>query len=375
MKPESPQGFSPTQLQRLARQYGRESVASRILKLPSRKLLSDGRPELSYEGNSERFYRQHWRGLKSSEEGEETDGWGGEEEGGQTDQDDQGEEESGGSDESTEDGESTGNDDNSRMKVEKRGAEESSAGGQGEVDKISLPQAVRAQVKSKDESISSLSKHAKVGTDNNSNTKDANMSIAKRNGEDIKRLSMMLMKIIKQYHVKSIVDVPCRAHAHWMPIFLQHVVEQAKDKEALNYICVDSSGTILKELKRRTPKGVTATFLVRRFWEEGLPKGDLVFSWAGLDNMKQKNVLKYVRNLSTSGKRHMLVILGSHSGELAKKGTPERIARFTFGGKPINFRGKPFFLAKPMRIIGEVSSEGNDKQMYIYEPWSILSKK
>lgn len=190
-----------------------------------------------------------------------------------------------------------------------------------------------------------------------------------RNGEDLKRLSMMLMKIIKQYKVKSLVDVPCRAHSHWMPIFLSHIA-QSKLKKYFKYYCVDTNKAILKIIKGRSDSEINSKFILKRFWTESLPSADVVFSWSGLDNMKEENVVKYLEQLSVS--KHKLVLLGSHSGQLEKEGSTEQISHFTLGGKPLNFRREPFKLAKPMRIVGDLSTEGNDKQLYVYEPKGMM---
>lgn len=375
MKPEGAQGFSQSQLRRLTRQYARESEANRVFKLPSRKLLFEGQFELGNEDNLKRSNRRHWRRLKSSKEEGEGDGWDSEDDSGQTRHEEEGENKSNdGREESTDDdGESSGNGEEASSNGREEGdEEENDTSGNGKEDKVSIPQAVRVQTEKSSNSNVSLSKATQSGGGGEGDAGETGMSLAKRNGENIQRLSMMLMKIIKQYDVNSLVDVPCRAHAHWMPVFLEHLAERMEDDELFKYVCVDTSKAVLKELKRRVPVSVAAKFLVRRFWEEELPEGELVFSWSGLDNMKQKNVLKYVQKLAASKGKHGLVVLGSHSGELAKKGSSEKIARFTFGGMPINFRKEPFLLAKPMRIVSEVSTEGNDKQMYIYKPMKMM---
>lgn len=189
------------------------------------------------------------------------------------------------------------------------------------------------------------------------------------NGEDLKRLSMMLMKIIKQYKVRSMVDVPCRAHSHWMPVFLRHLAE-SKVNKSFKYYCVDTNKAILKIIKGANDSKINSKFILKRFWRESLPSADLVFSWSGLDNMKEQNVVKYLERLAVS--KHKLVLLGSHSGQLEKEGSMEQISRFTLGGKSVNLRREPFKLAKPMRIVGDLSTEGNDKQLYVYEPKGMM---
>lgn len=191
-----------------------------------------------------------------------------------------------------------------------------------------------------------------------------------RNGEDIQRLSSMLMKLLKQYKITSLADVPCRAHSHWMPIFLKHVAKRRK--EAFRYYCVDTNREVLRTIKKRVGRSVSAKFVLSKFWRESLPKADVVFSWGGLDNMREENVVRYIQKLANSGGRHQLIMIGSHSGKLEKEGSTDAIARYTLGGRPINLRREPFGLKRPMRIVGALSKGGNDKQLYIYKPHEMM---
>lgn len=214
---------------------------------------------------------------------------------------------------------------------------------------------------------------AEIGT-------DMPLSLAMQHGEDIQRLSEMLTKLIRQYQITSLVDVPCRAHAHWMPQVLRDLSGRGNSQPVANfrYICVDTNQEVLSFLRKRLVENNVhrgSRFVLRKFWKEGIPQGDMVFSWAGLDNMSEGNVLGFFRRLATSKGKHKLVVIGSHSGELVKKGDPDKIARFTSSGHPINVRKEPFSLAKPGRIIKDMSTNGNDKQMYIYYPEKMFPSK
>lgn len=201
--------------------------------------------------------------------------------------------------------------------------------------------------------------------------------LAERHGEDIKRLSEMVTKLIRQYRVTSLVDVPCRAHAHWMPNVLRELSKRGGGGAPSNfrYICVDTNQQVLGYLKRRLVEANVhrgARFELRKFWNEPLPKADLVLSWAGLDNMSEDNVLGFFKNLAASSGRHKIIIIGSHSGALVKTGDAEKISQFTSRGNPINVRKEPFLLAQPGRIIKELCKKGNDKQMYVYVPEKLF---
>lgn len=199
--------------------------------------------------------------------------------------------------------------------------------------------------------------------------------LAEKHGEDIERLSSMLTKLIKQYDVKSIVDVPCRAHAHWMPKVLSSI------DTSVQFMCVDPSNKVLDSIKdgldqKNFTDGRNIRYVQRKFWGEGLPKGDLVVSWAGLDNMDSAHVAKYLRRLGSRKEagKHKLIVIGTHSGELQRNGDLDKIARFTSYGTPINVRRPPFNLARPMRIIKQVATNGNDKQMYVYFQDKLFSE-
>lgn len=241
--------------------------------------------------------------------------------------------------------------------------------------------------KNKDSSDSSSSSSNDSTTSSSSDDDDDNnvhndvndisaSDLAEKHGEDIERLTSMLSKLIKQYDVKSIVDVPCRAHAHWMPGVLSSV------GASVNFICVDPSNKVLDSVRERLEKknvteGRNVRYVQRKFWGEGLPKGDLVVSWSGLDNMDTAHVAKYLRRLGSRKEagKHKLIVIGSHSGELQKSGDLDKIARFTSYGTPINVRRPPFNLARPARIIKQVATNGNDKQMYVFFQDKLFSEE
>lgn len=189
--------------------------------------------------------------------------------------------------------------------------------------------------------------------------------MAHKYGENLERLQSMLRKIIRTYDIQSMADIPCRAHAHWMPLFLETLSEE---RENFKYYCVDTSKEVLKSVKESVTGPKNKKFVLRRFWQEALPKADLVFSWAGLDNMQSKNVAKYLERLSNTGENHKIIAVGTHGGELKKHGTSTLIKRFTAGGTPINVREAPFRLKKPLRVIRDLSTQGNDKKLYLYKP-------
>lgn len=184
---------------------------------------------------------------------------------------------------------------------------------------------------------------------------------SERDGEDIKRVSFMLMRLLKQYKAQSMVDVPCRAHSSWMHKFLQRAETEIP---GFKYFCVDTNKDILHALKARV-KGSTdklnSRFVLRQFWTELLPRADVVFSWSGLEKMKKTNVLGFLKNVATS-QRHKYIILGNHM-----KGSklPKRDGKPAL--KPMNVRSDPFHLVQPMRVVSKLSVGPVKKQMYLYK--------
>lgn len=173
-------------------------------------------------------------------------------------------------------------------------------------------------------------------------------------GEDIKRVSFMLFRLLKQYKAQSMVDVPCRAHGTWMHKLLEHVEAEIPD---FQYYCVDTSTDILQAIKQRVGGKCRAKFVFRKFWSEKLPRADFVFSWSGLDKMQKDNVAAFLKKLHNSD-RHKYVLLGSY-----QKGSKVQKKKATL----LNLRAKPFNLGKPLRVVSKLSIAPVRKQMYVYE--------
>lgn len=184
---------------------------------------------------------------------------------------------------------------------------------------------------------------------------------SQKDGEDIKRVSFMLMRLLKQYKAGSMVDVPCRAHSSWMHKLLTRVEVEIP---GFKYYCVDTNKDILHALKERvksSTENLTSKFVLRQFWNERLPRADVVFSWSGLEKMKRGNVLSFLKNVATSD-RHKYIIIGNHmkGSKLPRKaGKPVM--------KPLNVRSEPFHLLQPLRVVSKLSVDPVKKQIYLYK--------
>jgi len=181
--------------------------------------------------------------------------------------------------------------------------------------------------------------------------------------DDVTRLSFMLWRVIKTYHIKSMVDVPCRAHGAWMPQLLARLDYDLPD---FHYTCVDASPRVVKEARAAVGDLVDGHFLVRDWWARRLPPADLVFAWRGLDTAPAEHVHRLLSAIPASGAKYLL--LGSadtHNGGHGAVPT---------GGKkwvpPINFRKAPFRLPQhPMRVIKEVTlpSAAHSRSLLLYQ--------
>jgi hypothetical protein len=183
-----------------------------------------------------------------------------------------------------------------------------------------------------------------------------------KNGEDIKRVSYMLLRIIKQYKARSMVDVPCRAHASWMHLLMRQVENDIPD---FKYYCVDPSKHVLKAVQNQMKTFSNGKYVLKQFWKEALPEADIVFSWGGLETMKKENVNMFLKLVATS-KNHKYFLVGSHSADsiITSKTNdgPKSLAR------ALNLRQAPFSLNRPMRVISDLSTKGLKKQMYLFKP-------
>lgn len=182
-----------------------------------------------------------------------------------------------------------------------------------------------------------------------------------RGGHNMTRVSHMLYRMIQQYKINSMVDVPCRAHSRWMGQFLENV--RSKDKKVFTYYCIDSNKKILDLAASRIPgiTGVSVNYLRRKFWMERIPTADLVFCWEGLEKMKVANVERFLRRLKDGG-RHKYLLVGSSPG-----------AKSNSGDLVLNVRRAPYSYGMPMRIYKQLAMEQDplggiviEKQMYLY---------
>lgn len=185
-------------------------------------------------------------------------------------------------------------------------------------------------------------------------SKNSERAESNKDGEILDRVSFMLLKLLKQYKAQSMVDAPCRAHAHWMPELIAKVHH---DLPNFRYICVDSNKEVLHMMRRRVKGKAHAKFISCQFWKDDqLPEADFFFSWGGLNKMKEGNVVKLLDNVATPG-LFKYAVLGNHM-KGSKVVESKAVA--------LNLRAPPFLLQQPMRIVSNLTTEPVRKQMYLY---------
>ncbi|GAB0488810.1 hypothetical protein MMPV_000020 [Pyropia vietnamensis] len=188
--------------------------------------------------------------------------------------------------------------------------------------------------------------------------------------DNVTRLSFMLWRVIKTYHIKSLVDVPCRAHGSWMPQLLARL---DYDLPEFRYYCVDASPRVIKEAKAMVGDLVDSHFVVRDWWARRLPSADLIFSWRGLDTSPSEHVHRLLSHIPGSDAKYLL--LGSADAHNDGKGLGAMgMAAAAMGAKkwapPINFRKAPFRLPQhPMRVIKEVTlpTAAHSRSLLLYQ--------
>lgn len=179
-----------------------------------------------------------------------------------------------------------------------------------------------------------------------------------RNGHNITRVSRMLLRVLVSFKIRSMVDVPCRAHSVWMGSFLKGVSPRLG--KPFIYYCVDTQKGIVQEAEQKLPDidGVNGNFIQRRFWELPLPPTDLVFCWEGLQQMSVAHVHHFLKHIAKGG-HHRFVLIGSSPS----------VQRNT-DGSGLNVRRTPFSYGMPIRIFKELavnqSTNANVKDMYLY---------
>ncbi|CDF40111.1 unnamed protein product [Chondrus crispus] len=105
------------------------------------------------------------------------------------------------------------------------------------------------------------------------------VNLEARDGTNITHLSYMVFKIIKNYDIKSVVDIPCRNTLSWFPKLLERIDFEVA---GFKYYCVDTDSYSKDDIQTKfSDAGSPETLHISPEEAHFLPKTDLVFSWDG----------------------------------------------------------------------------------------------
>lgn len=186
-------------------------------------------------------------------------------------------------------------------------------------------------------------------------------SITPEDGHNMTRVARMLLRILHQYNITSMIDIPCTSHSHWMPWVLARI-----SARSFKYTCVDSKSTDEVEESLHSDLSVVSVKFMPHvsFWTgnvaENLPQADLVFSWDGLTKLSVKDANNFIDRI-VNGKKHKFLFMASLPN----------VEQNDDNNQGVNVRKKPFEFKRPDRIFKELVVGGGkkgekEKQLYFY---------
>lgn len=148
----------------------------------------------------------------------------------------------------------------------------------------------------------------------------------------------VIVNVVKQYNIKSMVDVAC-GDFKWMPLALKEI------KNDFKYIGCDIVPALVDKNSKEFPQ---YEFYVKDFVVDKLPQCDLIFCRDALQHLTIADIQDALKNFSESGAKYLLVTThlrryGWRNGEDIKVGKC----------RDRNLLLKPFNLPDPMVIYSE----------------------
>lgn len=162
----------------------------------------------------------------------------------------------------------------------------------------------------------------------------------------------IILKIIKDYNIKSIVDVAC-GDLTWMPLVLEELEGSVK------YTGCDIVESLITEHKEKHPQ---YNFQFLDFVEEKIPDGELIICREALQHLPVKAIKQALHNFSNSSAKYLLATTYLRTSVFRNKRNirPGRC-------RNRNLLIEPFILPNPLVIYSE-ESENRDKFIGL---WSL----
>jgi len=165
-------------------------------------------------------------------------------------------------------------------------------------------------------------------------------------------LRQELTRIINQYEINTILDIPC-GDFNWM---------KELDFKNLNYIGADIVKPLIEENRKKYQKLPNIKFKVIDLTSHKLPKSDPIIVRDCFVHLSFKDIDKSIKNIKRSKSKYLLTttFTDRNFNQDSVDG----------GWRTINLEKEPFNLPKPLEIINEHCTEGDgkysDKSMALY---------
>lgn len=172
-------------------------------------------------------------------------------------------------------------------------------------------------------------------------------------GSDLQETEIVrkgIKDVINQYHIKSMLDIPC---GDWF--WMQHV-----DLTGVEYTGGDIVNRIIQQNQVFASENVSFQYL--DLLEDQLPEHDLIFCRDCLVHFSYEDIWKALKNLVFSGSRYLLTTtFVSH----------KNYDIVTGNWRPVNLEVHPFELPKPLMVINEHCKTRNgrykDKSLALWD--------
>ena len=159
--------------------------------------------------------------------------------------------------------------------------------------------------------------------------------------EQTKIIIGTLPKLVKKYHIKSILDLPC-GDFNWM--------RNVKWEADFQYF----GGDIVENLVNKHQKefgNKNRTFLHLDMTKDEVPKTDLIFSRDCWVHLSFEHIFQAISNLKKNGNTYLLTTTFPEEAQNSDI--------ITGGWRPLNFEKPPFNFPKPIELINENCTEMN----------------